>query len=57
MYKCMKILISRKFYKTAEIAQNKLDVFYAVNRLNDEEYTELTTLITDTYGDSGVVTA
>lgn len=57
MYKCMKILISRKFYKTEEIAQNKLDVFYAVNRLNDEEYTELTTLVIDTYGNSGAATA
>lgn len=57
MYKCMKILISRKFYKTAEVAQNKLDVFYAVNRLNDEEYTELTTLVITTYADADVVTA
>lgn len=57
MYKCMKILISRKFYKTAEAAQNKLDVFYAVNRLNDEEYTELTTLVITTYADADVATA
>lgn len=52
MYKCMKILIGRKFYKTAEAAQNKLDVFYAVERLNDEEYMELTTLVNTTYGDA-----
>lgn len=50
MYKSMKILINKKFYKTAEIAQNKLDVFFACNRLADEEYTELTALAQDIYG-------
>lgn len=50
MYKSMKILITRHFYKTAEIAQNKLDVFFAVNRLTDEEYTELTALVETVYG-------
>lgn len=54
MYKSMKILIGKKFYKTAEIAQNKLDVFFAVNRLNDEEYTELTALVVDIYGEDEV---
>ena len=49
MYKSMKTLIGRKFYKTAEIAQNKLDVFYAANRLTDEEYLELSALVADTY--------
>ena len=38
MYKSMKILIGKKFYKTAEQAQNKLDVFFACNRLTDDEY-------------------
>ena len=50
MYKSMKILIGKKFYKTAEQSQNKLDVFYAVNRLSDDEYTELTALVADIYG-------
>lgn len=50
MYKSMKILITRHFYKTAETAQNKLDVFFAVNRLTDEEYTELTALVETVYG-------
>lgn len=49
MYNVMKRLIEKKFYKTAEEAQNKLDVFYACNRLTDEQYTELTTLIGETY--------
>ena len=51
MYNAMKKLISKKFYKTAEIAQNKLDVFYACNRLSDDEYTELTTLVVEVYGE------
>lgn len=51
MYKSMKILIGKKFYKDAATARNKLDVFFAVNRLNDEEYTELTALIVDIYGE------
>lgn len=50
MYKSMKILITRHFYKTGEIAQNKLDVFFACNRLTDEEYTELTALVETVYG-------
>lgn len=50
MYKSMKTLITRKFYKSAELAQKKLDVFFAVNRLTDEEYTELTALVATVYG-------
>ena len=54
MYKSMKILITRHFYKTVEIAQNKLDVFFACNRLKDEEYTELTALVETVYGGEAV---
>ena len=50
MYKSMKTLITRKFYKTAEAAQKKLDVFYAVNRLTDDEYQDLTALVVEIYG-------
>ena len=49
MYKSMKTLIGRKFYKTAAIAQSKLDVFFAANRLVEEEYLELSALVADTY--------
>lgn len=49
MYNAMKTLINKKFYKIAEVAQNKLDVFYAANRLADDEYLELTTLIQTIY--------
>lgn len=53
MYKAMKTLIGKKFYKTAEVAQNKLDVFYAANRLSDDEYIELTALVQTVYADEG----
>ena len=49
MYNAMKRLISRNFYKTAEEAQNKIDVFYACNRLSDAQYTELTELVMTSY--------
>lgn len=51
MYNAMKKLINKKFYKTADVAQNKLDVFYACNRLTDDEYTELTLLVTEIYAE------
>lgn len=51
MHKFMTTLIKRKFYKTAEIAQKKLDVFYACHRLTDDEYTELTASVESTYAD------
>lgn len=50
MYNAMKKLINRRFYKTAEEAQEKLDVFYAMGRLNTEQYEELTALVTSLYG-------
>ena len=50
MYKSMKILIGKKFYRTAEQAQNKLDVFFACNRLTEDESQELTALVAEVYG-------
>lgn len=51
MFNTMKKLIEKKFYKLADIVQTKIDVFYAVSRLNDEEYTELSLLIQEIYSD------
>lgn len=51
MFNAMRKLIQKKFYRTAEEAQNKIDVFYAVNRLTDEEYSELSALIVEVYGE------
>ena len=51
MYNAMKKLINKKFYKTAEEVQMKLDVFYTVNRLADDEYAELTALVSTAYAE------
>ena len=51
MYKAMKTLIGKKFYKTADIAQKKLDVFFAANRLTEEEYLELSAMVQDVYSE------
>lgn len=51
MYNAMKKLINRRFYKTAEEAQEKLDVFYAVGRLSTAQYEELTALVAAVYGE------
>ena len=51
MYSATKRLITRKFYKTADEAHNKLDVFFACNRLSDEQYTELTKLVVENYSE------
>ena len=51
MYKSMKILIGKHVYKTADAAQNKLDVFFAVNRLSQEEDEEQTALVQDVYSE------
>ena len=50
MYKSMKTLITIHYYNSAEDAQKKLDVFFAVNRLSQEEYEELTALVNTVYG-------
>lgn len=49
MYNIMTKLINKRFYKTREEAQQKCDVFYAVGRITDEEYTELSSLIGEVY--------
>ena len=54
MYNAMKRLIERKYYKTAEEAQAKLDVFFACNRLTAEQYEELSALVVEVYGNTEV---
>lgn len=49
MYTTMKKLIQKKFYKTAAAVLDKIDVFFAVGRLTDEQYTELDLLIREVY--------
>lgn len=52
MYNIMTKLINKHFYNTKEEVQQKCDVFYAVGRLTDEEYTELCTLIEEMYNET-----
>lgn len=49
MYNIMTKLINKRFYKTREEAQQKCDVFFAVGRITDEQYTELSSLIGKVY--------
>lgn len=44
-------LINKRFYKTREEAQQKCDVFFAVGRITDEQYTELCALIESVYAE------
>lgn len=45
----LKKLIAKKYYKEKTDIENKLNVFYAMNKISDEEYSELTLLVEDTY--------
>ena len=49
MYTLMKNLISNKYYKTKEEAIRKLNVFFAVDDLTEEEFTELKQLVKEKY--------
>lgn len=47
----LKKLIAKKYYKEKADIENKLNVFYAMSKISDEEFTELTILLNDTYVD------
>ena len=42
-------LITKKYYENKAEIQNKLDVFYAMSKISDEEYTALTLKVEDDY--------
>lgn len=42
-------LITKKFYENKEEIQNKLNVFYAMSKITDEEYSNLTLKVEDVY--------
>ena len=42
-------VITKKFYENKEEIQNKLDVFYAMSKITDEEYTTLTLKVEEMY--------
>ena len=45
----LKKLIVKKYYKEKTDIENKLNVFYAMSKISDGEYSELTLLVEDTY--------
>ena len=45
----LKKLIVKKYYKEKAEIENKLNVFYAMSKMSDEEHSELTLLVEDTY--------
>ncbi|HBF8529269.1 TPA: hypothetical protein KO034_003356 [Clostridioides difficile] len=45
MYNLLKLMIEQKNYSAKEDLQHKMDVFYAVNRITEEQYLELTGLL------------
>lgn len=47
--KLMENLINKKFYKTKDEAVAKLDVYFAMNRISEEEYATLTLLAEEVY--------
>jgi hypothetical protein len=48
----LKKLIAKKYYKEKTDIENKLNVFYAMSKISDEEYSELTLLVEDTYAET-----
>ncbi len=49
--KLMENLINKKFYKTKDEAIAKLDVYFAMNRISEEEYATLTMLAEEIYAE------
>ena len=47
--KLMTNLIEKKFYETKDEAVQKLDVYFAMNRISEEEYAELVLLAESVY--------
>lgn len=45
----LKNLILKKYYKEKEDIENKLNIFFAMNKIDEEKYIELTLLVEDTY--------
>ncbi len=52
----LKKLITKKYYKEKADIENKLNVFYAMSKITDEEYSELTLLVEDTYAEEAETT-
>lgn len=49
--KLMTNLIEKKFYRTKDEAVAKLDVYFAMNRISEEEYAKLALLTEEVYAE------
>lgn len=50
-------LIDKKFYEDKEAIQNKLNVFYAMSKITDEEFSNLTLKIEEVYVEATIETS
>lgn len=44
-------LIEKKYYEKKEQIENKLNIFYAMNMITDEEYSDLTLKVEELYAE------
>ena len=49
MYRILTNLINKKFYATKEQATAKVDITFAMGKITEEQYTDLTMLIEEMY--------
>ena len=49
LVKLLENLINKKYYANKEDIENKLNVFYAMNKITDEEYSSLTLKVEEVY--------
>lgn len=49
LVKLLENLINKKYYVNKEDIENKLNVFYAMNKITDEEYSNLTLKVEEVY--------
>lgn len=51
MYRILTNLINKKFYANAEEAQAKVDTCFAMGKITQEQYADLTLLIEEKYAE------
>lgn len=49
LVKLLENLIAKKYYTNKEEIENKLNVFYAMSKITDEEYSNLTLKVEEVY--------
>ncbi len=49
-------LIAKKYYADKTIIENKLNVFYAMDKISDEDFAELTLKVEEVYAQEEVIT-